>query len=339
MRRQHWRVYALGGGLGHLTRAGALARAAVARGHAVDLLTNSPFAPGLPLESLLGPGATVHRLDARLDKAATVAAVTAWLGASTPDVLVVDTFPRGLAGELPGLLPTVRAPRVLVHRDLNPVYVERFDVARAVDAFDLLVVPGEDAPFAHHPRAVRTPPWLLLDADALLPREQARLRLGLEANGARPVVAVLGCGRPEEVVDARDTAGRLRAALGARADVRWLVPTAGDGAGAAGGLAVWPALAVLPGVDVLVGSGGYNTVREARATGTPLVAWARPRLYDRQALRLTDGERVTDAAELEARVASLLEAVLRAGAPGRPPTYVNGVHRAVDAIERVALSA
>ncbi|MHA7627358.1 hypothetical protein [Corallococcus sp. M7] len=327
-RRRHWRLYALGGGLGHLTRAAALARVAVARGHAVDLLTNSPFAPGLPLESWLGPGATVHRVDARLDKAATVAAVGAWLAESTPDVLVVDTFPRGLAGELVALLPSVRAPRVLVHRDLNPVYVERFDVARAVDAFDLLVVPGEDAPFAHHPRAVRTAPWLLLDPDALLSQVDARRRLGLDDGDSSPVAVVMGCGRPEEVVEAGETVARLRASLAGRAAVRWLVPTPHEG-----GLTVWPALEVLRGVDVLVGAGGYNTVQEARATGTPLVAWARPRLYDRQALRLTEGERVGDAAELEAKVTSLL---LHQAGSARPSTWVNGVHAAVEAIERVA---
>lgn len=326
-RRQHWRLYALGGGLGHLTRAAALARAAVARGHGVEVLTNSPFAAGLPLEALLGPRATVHRLDARLDKAATVAAVTAWLQDAPPDVLVVDTFPRGLLGELVALLPTVRAPRVLVHRDLNPVYVERFDVARAVEAFDLLVVPGEDAPFMHHPRAVRTAPWLLLDADALLPREEARRRLGLEDTDPRPLVAVMGCGRPEEVAEAGDTAARLRVALEGGAEVRWLVPSAGGA-----GRAVWPALAVLRGVDVLVGAGGYNTVQEARATGTPLVAWAHPRLYDRQAVRLRDSERVVDAADLEARVVALL----REGPAARPGAWLNGVHRAVEAIERTA---
>ena len=330
-RRQHWRLYALGGGLGHLTRATALARAAVARGHAVDLLTNSPFAPGLPLESWLGPGATVHRVDAQSDKSATVAAVGAWLSESTPDVLVVDTFPRGLTGELVALLPTVRAPRVLVHRDLNPVYVERFDVARAVDAFDLLVVPGEDAPFAQHPRAVRTAPWLLLDADACLSREDARRQLGLHDGDARPFVAVMGCGRPEEVAEAQESAERLGAAFEGRAAVRWLVPTPHEG-----GLTVWPALAVMWGVDVLVGAGGYNTVQEARATGTPLVARARPRLYDRQALRLTEAERVEDAGALEARVASLLSLLLQAGPRERPSAWDNGVHAAVEAIERVA---
>ena len=315
MRRQHWRLYALGGGLGHLTRASALARAAVARGHAVELLTNSPFAPGLPLESLLGPGAVVHRLDARLDKPATVAAVTAWLTAAPCDVLVVDTFPRGLAGELAALLPTVRAPRVLVHRDLNPVYVERFDVAARGGRV-------RTARRARRGRALRAPPARGADrAVAAAGRGRpAAARGGPAAAGpggvglARPVVAVLGCGRPEEVVEAGATAARLRRSLGERAEVRWLVPT---GAETPGALAVWPALAVLPGVDVLVGSGGYNTVQEARATGTPLVAWARSRLYDRQALRLTGSERVVDAVDLEARVQP--RALLEEAGPSSAP--------------------
>ncbi|RYZ39950.1 MAG: hypothetical protein EOO72_08860, partial [Myxococcaceae bacterium] len=72
----------------------------------------------------------------------------------------------------------------------------------------------------------------------------------------------------------------------------------------------------------------------ARATGTPLVAWARPRLYDRQALRLREAERVGDAVELEAKVLSAL--LLQAGPRARPAAWVNGVHAAVEAIERAA---
>ncbi|MFP2930590.1 hypothetical protein ACLESO_36410, partial [Pyxidicoccus sp. 3LG] len=162
-----WLVYALGGGMGHLTRAGALARMAARQGHAVSLLTNSPFAPGLPLEEVLGSGVSVRRLGAELDKPTVRGAVERWLEEARADVLVVDTFPRGLGGELAPLLPGLRTRKVLVHRDLNPAYVARFDVARAVEAFELLLVPGEDAPFAGHPRAVRTAPWLLLEAGEL----------------------------------------------------------------------------------------------------------------------------------------------------------------------------
>jgi hypothetical protein len=222
---------------------------------------------------------------------------------------------------------------VLVHRDLNPAYVERFDVARAVEAFDLLLVPGEDAPFSGHPRAVRTAPWLLLEPGEVLPRAEARARLGVPAEDSRPVVAVMGCGTAAEVEEAGEVASRLRARLEGAAWVRWLVP---PGTVASGdGVPLWPALAVLPGVDVLVGAGGYNTVQEARATGTPLVALARPRLYDRQALRLRPEER---ADSVEALVERAVALALNTG-PREPGAYPRGTDDAVALIERALLSA
>ncbi|WP_163991226.1 hypothetical protein [Pyxidicoccus caerfyrddinensis] len=334
-----WLIYALGGGMGHLTRASALARAAARQGHSVTLLINSPFAPGVPLEAVLGPGVEVLRLDAALDKRAVREVVECCLQDVRPDVFIVDTFPRGLGGELVSLLPGLRARKVLVHRDLNPAYLERFDVARAVDAFDLLLVPGEDAPLAGHARAVRTSPWLLLEAGELLPRAEARARLGVPAGDARPVVAVMGCGTHSEVEEAGTLAARLHSLLGEAARVRWLVPpgqaTALPVAAEPLHVPVWPAVAVLPGVDVLVGAGGYNTVNEARATGTPFVALARPRLYDRQALRLR-------AEELAGSVEALLEkAVLLARRPPArgPRRYASGTGDAVALIERLRLNA
>ena len=35
----------------------------------------------------------------------------------------------------------------------------------------------------------------------------------------------------------------------------------------------------------MIGSGGYNTINECKALGVPLIAFAQPRLYDRQSLR------------------------------------------------------
>ncbi|WP_426755795.1 hypothetical protein [Myxococcus sp. Y35] len=343
-----WLVYALGGGMGHLTRASALARAAARRGHSVVLLTNSPFASGLPLEAVLGARVDVLRLSPALGREAVGEVVARCLEDVRPDLFVVDTFPRGLGGELVPLLPAVRARKVLIHRDVNPAYVKQYDLARAVDRFDLLLVPGEDAPFARHPRAVRTAPWLLLRPGELLPRKQARARLGVQAEDARALVAVMGCGTPAEVDEAGAIAARLDGMLGARAVVRWLVPpgTEREVPGTRGrrSLAekhralrapVWPALAVLPGVDVLVGAGGYNTVQEARATGTPFVALARPRLYDRQGMRLRPEELASSVEELVARAVALVDERPARG-PGR---YVSGTEDAVTLIERAVLSA
>jgi hypothetical protein len=98
---------------------------------------------------------------------------------------------------------------------------------------------------------------------------------------------------------------------------------------------LWPALAVLPGVDVLVGAGGYNTVQEARATGTPFVALVRSRLYDRQALRLRAEERAGSVEELLERAV-----LLARSRPARGPgPYVSGTRDAVARIERLLLSA
>ncbi|AEI64004.1 hypothetical protein [Corallococcus macrosporus] len=339
-----WLVYALGGGMGHLTRASALARAASRRGHAVVLLTNSPFAAGLPLEAVLGAGVEVLRLSPALGREAVGEVVARCLEDVRPDVFLVDTFPRGLGGELAPLLSSVRARKVLIHRDVNPTYVKQYGLARAVEAFDLLLVPGEDAPFARHARAVRTAPWLLLRASELLPRDKARARLGVSAEDDRALVAVMGCGTPTEVEEAGHIAARLDARLAGGAVVRWLVP---PGPGRDGGprqatpegwaprVPVWPALAVLPGVDVLVGAGGYNTVQEARATGTPFLALARPRLYDRQSLRLRAEER---AGTVEALVTRAARLALARPARGLGP-YVSGTDDAVTLIEDTVLSA
>lgn len=326
MSGERWLLYALGGGLGHLTRAVALGRAARRRGHTVDVVTNSPFAPALPLEAELGEG-HVHRLGAELDKHAVRESIERLLGTARPEVLVVDTFPRGIGGELAPLLPGLKARKVLVHRDLHPDYVERFGLAHFVEAFDRLVVPGEPAPFAHHPLAVSTPPWLVLDAGELLDVSSARRRLGVPEGGeAVPVVAVVACGRPEEVAEYTGLARTLQQGLGARALVRLLAPDAPP--------RLWPALALMRGIDVLVGAGGYNTVQEARATGTPLVALARPRLYDRQALRLRDSERMASLDEALERVSRLLPSGPRRERPA--PAYVNGAHEAVRLIEETA---
>ncbi|WPB75012.1 hypothetical protein KYC5002_39200 [Archangium violaceum] len=327
MSGERWLIYALGGGMGHLTRAVALGRAARRRGHQVEVITNSPFAPGLALEAELGEG-NVHRLGAELDKHSVRESIERLLDRVRPEVLVVDTFPRGLGGELAPLLPGMKARKVLVHRDLHPDYVERFGLARFVDTFDRLIVPGEPAPFAHHPRAVSTPPWLLLDAGELLDVPTARRTLGVPANEETvPVVAVLACGRPEEVDESAALAERIQRTPGPRAFVRMLSPSATQ--------KLWPALSVMRGIDVLVGAGGYNTVQEARATGTPLVAIARPRLYDRQALRLRDSERISTLDEALERVRELLRSSSTPCSERPLPSYVNGTHEAVRRIEEI----
>jgi UDP:flavonoid glycosyltransferase YjiC (YdhE family) len=306
-------LYALGGGRGHLVRSLALGRAAAKRGHRVHVLTNSPYA-SQAYASEIGPEGTLQAIASDTPRDACARIVETVIESAPWDALILDTFPRGLGGELADLLGHLSCARVWVHRNLTQSYVKRFKLRTFAAQFDSILVPGESAPLDDLPHARRTAPWLVRDATELLTREDARDALG--ATAATPLVVVVGTGKPEEVEIAQRRAALLGDALRDRATVRFLTDR-------------WPLIELLPGVDVLVGAGGYNTVYEARATQTPLVAVPQPRLYDRQSGRL---RRVETSSEptLAADVQAALESS-RLGA--ERPSYENGVHQALDVIE------
>jgi hypothetical protein len=318
---QHWKIYALGGGLGHFHRALALGRAATARGHAVRILANTRFAPHIPWEPELGERGAVTFIPPDASREATGAAVADWLAASDCDRLIVDTFPRGLAGELPDLLPAVPVPKTLVHRDLDPKYVEKYNLHEAAAQFDQLLLPGEDSPFAELPNARRTGPWLIRDAQDLLPASEARAMLGMDADDSRRLLLVCSTGRADEESKMKQLAGELNV-LADDWCTRLISPIPGRGQ-----LAVWPLLPMLAGVDALVGTGGYNLVHEARVTGTPLLARAQPRRYDRQFARLHPNECVSDVSGILSRLQSLPPR-------SRPQAFPNAVHQAAEWVER-----
>jgi len=333
--------------MGHLTRAVALARAAVRRPGRegernprtqICLVTNSPFANGLPVTAELGARHRIVTIDPNLSRDETAARVNDLLQTTPFDVLVVDTFPRGLGGELTGLLPDLTCHKVLVHRDLNPRYITQAGLSSFANHFDRLLVPGESAPFETFPHAVRTAPWLIRDDHELLPPTEARRMLGVETDTV-PIVAVIGCGRDTEVEQMRCLAIQLADEFTSDAAVRFLtLRTHGAPRSACGSslglipVSLWPFLQAIRGVSVIVGGGGYNTVHEARATGTRLIGLSRPRLYDRQERRLKACERATSFEEGQQHVAAAIASESnRSTCPA--PRYQNGVHEAIETIE------
>ncbi len=72
--------------------------------------------------------------------------------------------------------------------------------------------------------------------------------------------------------------------------------------------------------------------------GTPLVAFARPRLYDRQAPRLRPEERISTPGEALERVRTLLSSRPGTRPERAVPSYVNGAHAAVRLIEETHLA-
>lgn len=288
-----WLIYALGGGWGHLTRAVALARAA----RKVRVLTNSPYA-AIVAKAMPELDLAIIPAQTPLEEARR-AAVQVVRDAS-PEVLIVDTFPRGLGGELSPLLAALPARKVLVHRDVNPRYIASASLQQFVkDHYDLVLVPGpgEEAHFEHE----LTAPWLVRNAN--------ELRAGIPSG-----VLVCASGMPSEFEWYRAVASLLSTEI----------------------TQYWPAIDRYADASVVVGGGGYNTVEECLACGVPLVARAWPRTYDRQARRLSRAShrgRVVQVHTVEEAARAAL-AEIRPG-PRAPAHFINGTEEAVRKIERL----
>ena len=242
-------IYALGGGWGHLTRAAALTNALPPG--PTRILANSPYvqivrAAGMPVEEVTSEAARTM--------------VEEFQG-----TVIVDTFPRGLMGELRELLPTLAQKKILVHRDLNPKYVEWGKLKEFVALnYDLVLCPGEDGPLAILEQAHKTEPWVVREP-------QVR----------SSDIVVCASGRPDEL----GWFGEVAAMLGGHATVRCIAAELPPGCPQELWVRYWPAIDWIGGARVVIGGAGYNTVSECTACGVPLIARARPRKYDRQRLR------------------------------------------------------
>ena len=186
--RPKFLYYAFGGGLGHGARILALTRqlARLIGGQHLVLL-NTPFARTLRSEirrqplleaRFLAPGGTPNRAEAFVRDA---------FSSFRPDVLIVDTFPRGLAGELVKLFSgSSRHKRVLISRHLPAEYVEAYGLTEFVRSYySLVIAPGELSPFEKSMPVISTRPFLLRDLEEL-PSQARQMTAKLTAKPPLP---------------------------------------------------------------------------------------------------------------------------------------------------------
>lgn len=244
-----WLVYALGGGWGHLNRAAAFARAA---NRPVRILTSSPYA------SYFGEGGDVVLIDPAMALDDARRKVLKEIARAKPSILIVDTFARGLGGELAAHRGQER--RVLVQRDVAPKYAAQVREF-AAGFYHLAIAPGEGA------APLKTAPWLIRDRFDPAPREGAIVVAGGNA-------------------DEQFWYGGVTSALQRRGvRVRCVAPELPPGCPRECWVRHWPAMDLIAQARVAIGGGGYNTVYECAALNVPLVARPWPRKYDRQWLR------------------------------------------------------
>lgn len=369
--RHTWLIYALGGGWGHLNRAVALARA-IARQRSVTVLTNSPYADRvedwLKRHSEAYQSSQYQSSQYQFGKChsakdtlhlykiansnsveATRKAVQAVLRELNYDCLVVDTFPRGLAGELVEVLPELgKIPCILIHRDLKPNYVS----VKAISAFVqrwycAVLVPGEgnDVPLAGLPNVIHTSPWLICDADELPSRtdiyQLLRIRQPVRNTSttspqATPLLLICAAGQPSEL----EFFGNLTTCLTSafpNAIVRCIAADCPPNCSPDLWVAHYPAMECLSAANVVIGGAGYNTVHECAALGIPLVSFAFPRLYDRQIRRASQHSYwVQQPSEAIATIQLLLNQT-QEKLLSLEPKYINGTVSAAQHIDQMYL--
>lgn len=310
--------YALGGGLGHLTRGLAIHR---------HLTRLSP----LPFVLLTNcrvpvpePAATLHLQEETSDPGSLGRLVAELIAALRPAVFAVDAFPAGILGELPPLLPGLGCRRVAILRLLQDTWMERWNLPSLLtQAYDAAAVvepgalPAGTARGWERRRLIETAPVLIRDAAELLNRSEARRRFGIEGNkplvcasvtGARPAdQGILGVGK-KAVANARPEAA-----------VRFLTPFPG-GMPAGEYRFHFPLLEWMAGVDLLIGPCGYNLCHEAAAAGVPTIFVPQSRRYDDQFRRAQGRIVARSSEELEQHVRAILDRVTDRSAPH----YENG---------------
>ncbi|MGF1525000.1 MAG: hypothetical protein ACFBSF_21955 [Leptolyngbyaceae cyanobacterium] len=333
--RAKWLIYALGGGWGHLNRAIALARVAVAHAD-IHILTNSLYQHKVgPLQERI----YLHSIDfaASLvdacEQAQQAILQTSW------DCVIVDTFPRGLGGELVAMLPRITCPKILIHRDLRPAYIHQKAIVPLVaEHYSLILVPGEQGAtwLTNLPQTVRTPPWLIRSDTELPDLRIVYSWLNLTLSDYRPIVVVLAGGRSEE----QSWYGLVTQALAKHFPalrVRCIAPSRPEHCPQELLVDHYPAIECLMAAHFVVGSGGYNTVSECRALSVPLIARPFSRLYDRQLMRLTytrlQGAEIIPVTTLD-DVITAVDYLLQTERlpPHRRIRFTNGVQPALKAI-------
>ncbi|MGE0712176.1 MAG: glycosyltransferase [Planctomycetota bacterium] len=298
--------YAVNGrGVGHLTRLVAINRwlrryAAYCGARAEVYFLTSSEADGLLFQegfaSFKLPSKTVVK-ETGIPKLAYLALAKQWvwhsLGLLRPDLLVVDTFPRGSFGELLSALDLAHH-KAFIYRPLKASYAARPDFQAMLPLYDAILVPDHAehaasfAPERVRDRVEHVGPVVCRERVELQGRAEARRALGVPDERLCVYLSAGGGGDPS-------SEDALSNALAALADDPGLHLVVGAGPLYRGRRQHGPritwlghqrAIELMPGFDLALSAGGYNSFFELLYVGVPTVFLPQPKVADEQDVRV-----------------------------------------------------
>lgn len=267
-----------------------------------------------------------------------------------PCAMVVDTFPKGAADDLMGIL-TVRngMKKVFVHREQRP---EKMTPNRIMlqKLYDLVLTPHrEGEAIIPVPEGVPLE-WcgnvMVRDESDLLPRHEARALLNIPQDKRAMLVSMGGGGDPTTEDDLRCILEVLRIRKDIQA-VLPLEPLRRDIPEVSGNVSLirwYPLMELMSGFDGAISAAGYNTFHELMHCGVPTAFIPKKRGYDDQTQRAegavahgaalcVSDTRITE--DLPESVDRLLERDQRFSAQARAYVPKNGARVAAEHILRL----
>jgi predicted glycosyltransferase len=228
------------------------------------------------------------------------------LGLLQPDLLIVDTWPRGAFGELLNAFDLCRK-RVFIYSPDSQAIAEAPDFQAMLPLYDLILVPEYEGvcalPFGSvDPDRVRwIGPVMTREKVELLDRWEAREQVGAHPDSFVLYVSV-GSGAD---IEARECLHSICAAVVDEPDVH-LVVGGGPlffGSMLQGPQITWlngPSADLMLGFDAAISSAGYSAYHELVAAGVPTAWIPRSRLGDDQLARAARAQNGLEAILLEA---------------------------------------
>jgi len=332
-------IYGLGGGWGHLNRCLSLAQLLTKKTQ-VQLIINSPYFPYINNYINQLNQINIFFLNSQENINLITQQIRTIILKNDYNCLIVDTFPRGLGGELTQILSLLTVKKILIHRDLNPRYIKLKNIEEFVKKnYDLILIPekGNNLPFANFPNSHFTPPWLIKNSDQLIPKNQAYSLLKINKLPEQKVIIILASGQIEEL----EIYGEIANLLSSNTNytIRMISPIKPKNCPPKICYFYYPAIDLLPIADLVIGGGGYNTISEVIALNIPLIVLPQPRLYDRQLMRI---KRIIDTGNNQIKIATNLKQVmteanyLLQNLKFKPNfNYKNGVLEAITLIENL----
>ncbi len=301
--------YACGGGMGHVNRCAAILRKL--KDKRVLAVSSTPqiyplFYDAVPYVNLAGQKPHDVRNNIR------------WLILNyNPKIIVMDTFPHGVTGEMENIINESFAKKILVTRYVKPEIAIQWQ--ETVNKFDMVISIEKPVQYKYA-NVTEVPPVLIRDATEISSAEESRHLLNVYDN--KPVIAAISSGDFAWEAKIFGLFLSIWQKSGTVFHPRLISPNIQE-------KSTQPLIEYITGIDMVIGAAGYNLFHEVKATKTPAIFMPQPKRFDDQYWRARKSPTPHNPEEFEEIIMNTCQQQRKHDAV----KYINGATKAAELIK------